>query len=266
TSLLAGRDFDARDAAGAAPVAMVNQAFVRKYLPDANPIGRVVRESHRFPTRGAPAEIVGLVADAVYRSLRDPVPPTVYWPLSQRADPPSFVAFSVRAAGGSPAALSRGIARAVAEVNPNLTLTFRELADQVNAALVQERLVAMLSGFFGVLALLLAGVGLYGITAYSVNRRRGELGIRMALGAAPGSVVHLVLGRVGTLVGLGVALGGAASWFAAPLVRALLYGLEPRDPTTLLAAAGTLIAVGLLAGWMPARRAAVIDPVETLRE
>jgi len=266
TSLLAGRDFDLRDATGAPRVALVNQAFTRKYLKGGNPIGRVMREIHVFAGEDPPpAEIVGLVADAVYRSLRDPVPPTVYWALAQR-DLPSSISLSVRASGGPPASLSRSISRALGDVNSNLTLTFRPLAEQVNAALVQERLVAMLSGFFGALALVLAGVGLYGVTAYAVNRRRGELGIRLALGAAPSGVVQLVLRRVGWLVGLGVLLGTLVTWLVAPLVRALLYDLEPRDPLTLGVAASLLVAVGLLAGWIPARRAARIDPVETLRE
>jgi predicted permease len=268
TPLLAGRDFDQRDARGAPRVAVVNQAFARKYLGGANPVGRIVRETNEFGTgpEPVPAEIVGLAADAVYRNLRDPVPPTLYWAVAQHERPGSAVNLSIRAAGGPPALLSRGVARALTDVDRDLTITFRELAEQVNAALIQERLVALLSGFFGTLALLLAGLGLYGVTAYSVNRRRGELGIRMALGAAPRGVVLLVLRRVSLLVGAGVALGTLATWLLAPLVGALLYGLQPRDTTTLFGAAALLVAVGGLAGWLPARRAAAIDPVETLRE
>ena len=155
---------------------------------------------------------------------------------------------------------------ALTAVNGDLAITFRPLEDQVNAALTQERVVAMLSGFFGGLALLLAGLGLYGVTSYAVSRRRTELGIRMALGAAPGGVVGLVLRRVAILVGLGVLVGSGVSVWAAPLVKVLLYGLEPHDPVTLGAGAIVLLSIGALAGWLPARRASRIDPAEVLRE
>jgi predicted permease len=267
TTLLAGRDFDARDVAGAPRVAIVNQTFVRRYLQGANPIGRRIRESGGPPRERQPAEIVGVVEDAVYRNLRNPVPPTVYLSLAQPERPEAFASLSIRAAaGGSPALLTRSVADAISRVDRDLTLTFRPLTDQVNAVLIQERLLAMLSGFFGGLALLLAGLGLYGVTAYAVHRRRGELGIRMALGAAPERVVLLVLRRVALLVGTGVVLGGLTGWWSAPLVQALLYGVDPRDPLVFAVAALVLAAIGALAGLVPARRAARINPVETLRE
>src|SRR5574341_606995 len=267
TGLLAGRDFDDRDRAGAPRVAIVNETFARRFLNGANPIGRMVRESGGPPPQPAPAEVVGMVEDAVYRSLRDPVPPTLYLSLAQWERPGTFVALSLRSAvGGSPTALTRSLVNALGQVDRDLTLTLRPLADQVSASLTQERLVAMLAGFFGALALLLAGLGLYGVTAYAVHRRRGELGIRMALGAAPDGVVRLVLRRVAVLVGTGVLLGALASWWAAPLVRALLYGVDPRDPWMFAVAALVLALIGAVAGWMPARRAARIDPVDTLRE
>jgi ABC-type antimicrobial peptide transport system permease subunit len=187
--------------------------------------------------------------------------------LAQQPGQASTTTLSIRSGlRGSPASLTRSVADAIGQVDRDLTLTFRPLADQVNAALTQERLLAMLSGFFGGLALLLAGLGLYGVTAYAVHRRRGELGIRMALGAPPQDVVRLVLRRVGLLVGAGVVLGALASWWSAPLVQALLYGVDPRDPWLFVLAALVLAACGALAGWGPARRAARIDPVETLRE
>ena len=136
----------------------------------------------------------------------------------------------------------------------------------MNAALTQERLVAMMSGFFGGLALLLAALGLYGVTTYAVSRRRDEIGIRMALGAAPASVLRLVLIRVGLLVGLGVAIGTGVSLWAASFVATLLFGLQARDPLTLVMAAGVLLIVGGAAGWIPARRAARLDPSSVLRQ
>jgi putative ABC transport system permease protein len=172
----------------------------------------------------------------------------------------------VRAAGGPPALLTRPLAAALTGVNRDLAITFRPLADQVNAALTQERIVAMLSGFFGALALLLAALGLYGVTSYAVSRRRTEIGIRMALGAAPGGVIRLVLRRVAILVSLGVLVGSAASLWAARFVETLLYGLQPRDPLTFVAAAVVLAAIGAVAGWLPARRAARIDPARVLRD
>jgi len=167
---------------------------------------------------------------------------------------------------GDPARLARSIESAIAEVDPNVVLAFRPLVDQVGAGVAQERLVAMLSGFFGALALLLAGLGLYGVTSYAVTRRRAEIGIRMALGAAPASVVRLVLSRVSRLVGLGVLAGAGISLWASTFVAALLYGLEPRDPATLVGSAAVLAAVGVLAGWLPAFRASRIDPADVLRE
>jgi predicted permease len=265
--VVAGRAFTDGDREGARPVAVVNQAFARRFLGGASPIGhRVRRVSSRDdePT----LEIVGVVGDAVYRRLRDPMPPTLYTPVAQsNSDVPTteFI-LNVRAASGSPALLTRSVAEAIGGVNRDLALTFRPLTDQMSTALTQERIVAMLSGFFGALALLLAGLGLYGVTSYAVTRRRGEIGIRMALGASPAGVVRLVLARVSLLVGVGVLIGAGVSAWASTFVAALLYGLEPHDPATLAGSAAVLAAVGALAGWVPAHRASRIDPAEVLRE
>jgi ABC-type antimicrobial peptide transport system permease subunit len=179
---------------------------------------------------------------------------------------PSGLSLVVRAAAGSPTPLGRSVAAAVAEVNGDLAIVVRPLADQVNAALAQERLVAQLSGFFGALALLLAALGLYGVTSYAVARRHTELGIRMALGTPPAGVVRLVLARVALLVGGGLLVGAAASWWGSTLVASMLFGLAPHDAATLAGAAVVLAVVGALAGWLPARRAARIDPARVLRE
>jgi ABC-type antimicrobial peptide transport system permease subunit len=194
----------------------------------------------------------------------------LYLPMAQ-ADwlPPNTLAqmdLSVRSEGTPPALLARTVTAAIRDVNPNLVVTSRSLTDQVNATLTQERVVAMLSGFFGALALLLAGLGLYGVTSYAVSRRRTEIGIRMALGAAPASVVRLVLSRVTGLVAMGVAVGAGISLWASKFVAALLYGLEPGDPMTLIGAVLVLGAVGAAAGWLPAFRASRIDPAEVLRD
>ena len=269
TPLKAGRDLTDRDTAAAPRVALVNEAFARRFLNGANPVGHSVQQV-TF-TQVAPREIVGLVADAVYRSVREPVPPTMYVPLAQfdtrpQQPMPTQVTLAVRAASGPPSQLARAVSSAILAVNPGVSMQFRTLGDQVDASLTQERLVAMLSGFFGALALLLAGLGLYGVTSYAVARRRGEIGIRMALGAAPGGVVRLVLARVAWLVAIGVAIGAGVSAWASQFVASLLYGLPPRDPITLVAAALTLAAVGAAAGWLPAYRASRIDPAEALRD
>ena len=140
------------------------------------------------------------------------------------------------------------------------------MTEQFEAKLVRERIIAILSAFFGALALLLAGIGLYGVTSYGVSRRRAEIGIRMALGADARAVIRLVLGRVATLVILGVAIGAALSFYVSRFVAALIFGVEPGDPSTLIGAAVVLGGVGALAAWLPARRASRIDPIEVFRE
>jgi len=270
TPLVAGRDIGESDGRNAPPVILVNQAFAKKFLNGASPLGHTLQIGAGGPRPQPPREIVGVVADAVYRALREPIPATMYIPLAQFDDsrnpaPPSM-SVSVRARAGSPALLARSVSAAIASVNPDLALTFRPLADQVNASLTQERVVAMLSGFFGGLALLLAGLGLYGVTSYAVSRRKTEIGIRMALGAAPAGVIRLVLSRVSMLVGLGVVVGAGVSAWASQFVTTLLYGLEPRDPITLAGSIAVLATVGAIAGWLPARRASRIDPAEVLRD
>jgi putative ABC transport system permease protein len=269
TRLIAGRDIDARDTATAPHVALVNEAFVRRFFPGRNAVGGTIEYPSGTSQHTPPSLIVGVVEDAVYRNLREPIRPTLYQPLAQydatRFPLPS-ASISVRAAAGSPSQLSRSVASALTSMDRDLAFTFRPLADQINASLIQERMVAMLSGFFGGLALLLAALGLYGVTSYAVSRRRAEIGIRMALGAAPSGVVRLVLTRVTALVAIGVAVGAGVSVWASKFVATLLFGLEPRDPATLLGAASILAAIGAIAGWLPAYRASRIDPAEVLRE
>jgi predicted permease len=266
TPVLAGRDITDQDTATSQPVVIVNETFAKKFVPGRSPVGARIRQPGFGPRPSIDREIVGVVRDAAYRSLRDPVPPTMYIPFAQEREPPSSLSLSVRSAGPSPVLLTRSLADALTPVHRDLAMSFRPLAEQVDAALTQERLVAMLSGFFGGLALLLAALGLYGVTSYAVSRRRTEIGIRMALGADQRGVIALVLRRVGMLVALGVVLGLSVSLWASRFVSTLLFGLEPRDPGTLVAAALVLGAIGALAGWLPARRASRIDPARVLRD
>jgi predicted permease len=270
--LVAGRDLTAGDRIGTPPVAIVNQAFARRFLKGADPLDHTITFPAVMmePARSEPIRIVGVVADAVYLSLRESPRAVMYVPIAQR-DEPFFaralehVSVNVRSSGGSPGRLAKSVEAAIASVDPQLKVTVRPLADQVNDSLARERVIAILAGFFGVLALLLAGLGLYGVTSYVVSRRKAEIGIRMALGAAPASIIRLVLSRVALLVGLGAMVGAGVSLASARLVASLLYGLEPRDPATLVAAVVTLAAVGAFAGWLPARRASQIDPALALR-
>jgi predicted permease len=264
--ILAGRDFDGGDRPGGTKRVLVNETAVRKFFGGANPIGQRLEEPGG-PNNPAPAyEVIGVVKDAIYRDLRETVPATMYRAMTQETSHLAAVSVSVRAADGQAAALTRPLAAAIGGLDKDLALTFRPLADQVGATLIRERLLAMLSGFFGVLALALAGLGLYGVMSYAVSRRRTEIGIRMALGAAPSRVMRLVLTRVVVLVAIGAGAGVAISLYASRFVSALLFGLEPRDPVTVIGAVVVLASVGLVASALPAWRASRIDPTRALRE
>jgi putative ABC transport system permease protein len=262
--LTGGRDFTAHDTDGAPRVVVVNRAFVRRFLQGVSPIGAEVSTDDPDPGPPPRYQVVGIVEDAIYRSLRAPMEPTMYLPYAQEGAS-SVATIAVRASSAPPETLVRSIAAAIEREDPTAVLSFRTLNEQIASALTQERLVATLAGFFGVLGLLLAAVGLYGVTAYAVTSRRAEIGIRMALGASGGGVVRLVLVRVAWLVGIGVAAGAALSAWAATYVGTLLYDLQPRDPWTFAGAALLLTLVAGLAAWLPARRASQIDPMQVLR-
>ena len=265
--VLSGRDFDPGDSPGRPAVAIVNEAFARRFFNGQNPVGR--RVSMGGPSRQQSYDIVGLVSDSAYRSPREGLPATIYVPFAQMTPTPTFppaAVLAVEVRQGAWAGIENRLGHALTGVDAGVAFSFRPFADRVRSTMLQERLVAALSGFFGALALLLAGIGLYGVTAYGVSRRRTEIGVRMALGAEPGRVVRLVLGRVVWLVAAGVVIGGAVSLWAARFLGTLLFDLSPRDPATLAAAALVLVAVGLITAWFPARRASRIDPTEALRQ
>jgi putative ABC transport system permease protein len=257
----AGRDIAASDVTGSEPVGVVNEAFVRQFLGAKNPLGVRVKgigfeQSERV--------IVGVVNDAVYRSARRGVVPTMYLAMAQANAFGSGFSVTARVQANRQT-IERDLTEALSRADAKLAFSFRDYGDQIRETVVQERLVAMLSGFFGVLAMLLAGLGLYGVTSYAVGRQRAEIAVRLALGASPAGVVRMVLRRVLILLVSGAAIGMAMSLWAGKFVDALLFRVEARDPFTLAGAAAVLLAVGLFAGWLPARQASRLDPTAALR-
>ncbi|MBI4624048.1 MAG: ABC transporter permease [Verrucomicrobia bacterium] len=253
--VLLGREFDFRDTTRAAEVVVINQKLVRKVFGDENPIGK----------RTTFGEIVGVVADAHYDDLKNSVEPTAYVPFQQMRVLGGQGNFAVRTDVDSRAVLAsvRGIVR---QIDPKLPLfDVRTQEEQVARLLQQERLFAQLAGFFGLLALGLVCVGLYGLMSYAVLQRTGEIGIRVALGALPRSVQWMILRESLALVCVGVVVGVAGAWAASRLIAKMLYGLSPTDPVTYGGVALLLIAVALLACLLPARRASKVDPMVALR-
>lgn len=265
--LLAGRNFDSTDTATSTPVAIVNEAFARKFLPGMNVVGTVVqRVEGRAGVPNTAIRIVGLVRDAKYESVRESTFAQAFFSVAQIPASEDFDAqyFELRTAAHSSAVTSLAQS-AVAQVNKNISLEFSSLAQQVDDSLVQERLLATLSTFFGGLALLLAMIGLYGAVSYGVTQRRSEFGIRIALGAAPGSILSLVMCDVAVML-LGGALAGVAiSLLAVRLVQKFLFGLGPDDPATFVASVILLAVVAIAAAYLPARRAMRVDPMVALR-
>ena len=260
TPILAGRDFDDRDTKTSAPVAIVNESAARKFFPGVNAIGRHFTK----PSQAAPIEIVGIVKDSKYESLREVIPPTFFLPAVQVPPRVQAEEFLIRTSI-PPSALIPSVRSAIRELNSEVPLNIHTLADQVADNLVQERLLATLSGFFGGLALLLSMVGLYGVLSYFVTQRQVEFGIRMALGAERGSILRLVMRDVVVVLAVGVATGLAAALASVKMLERMLFGLEPRDAMTMAAAACLLSGMALLAGYLPARRATRADPMIALR-
>ncbi len=259
TRLVAGRDFSSVDSASAARCAIVNQAFARKFFPDRNALGEVTEKR----------TIVGIVGDAVFATVRGGARPTLYIPLAQSAGTGmpgrTEVQISVRSASGPPALLQKQVSAALDAVDPGLSYSFRTLQDYVDASVSQERLVARLAGLFGGLALLLAGLGLYGVTSYTVSRRQFEIGIRMALGAQRTHVMGLVLFRSLAITAAGLILGVAGAIATTSYLEALLFGVVPLDRPTFIGVACLLALVAATAAGIPAQRATRIDPLVALR-
>jgi len=265
TPLLAGRDISPADSAAAPKVMLVNEAFARKFFAGQNPVGRTFSIEGGGPRPDRLVEIVGLVADAKYRTLRETPEPTIYASMPQEDRVSSSVRLAIRTAG-APMAARGAILQAIAGVNKEIVVDLKTFDEDLGAAVIQERLIASLSAFFGFLALLLAALGLYGVMSYSVSRRKNEIGIRMALGAEPDTVIRLVLGHVAVITLIGLAVGAGASIGAGRLINALLFNLAAGDKTMIGTTAIALATAAAMAGYLPARRAARIDPMVALRE
>jgi predicted permease len=261
TPLLLGRDFTAGDDTAAPRVAIVNQTFVTRYFPDGHPLGQHVLVNSN---PAVDHQIVGVVKDVLTESLREPLQPTIYLSYLQRPGRLGATMVEVHAVG-SLLEVSTALRSALQTKLTGTPIRIRTLTDQVAASLVRERLMAALATAFGVLALVLASVGLYGLLAYTVAGRTKEIGIRIALGARQGRVLRSVMLNAVRLVVFGVALGLPAAWAASRWVKSMLYGLTPTDPATLAGAALVLASAALLAAYLPARRASRVDPMTALR-
>jgi len=265
SSLLLGRDFDDRDTVASLKVAIVNEAWVNRFTASGNPLGK------RFWVEATPStpetlyEIVGLVHNMKYNELRQDFMPVIYMPMSQ--DPgPSLGDQLIIHARIPLDSLVPSVRRALEEVNPGIRYSFRVFKTEIYNSLLRERLMAILSSCFGALAGLLSAIGLYGVISYMVARRRNEIGIRMALGACRREILAMVLRESAMLLGAGLLAGTVVSLAAATTASALLYGLKPYDAPTFLMAAATLALVALAASYLPARRAARLDPTVALRD
>jgi macrolide transport system ATP-binding/permease protein len=259
--LLQGRSFTEADNEHAPRVALLNEAAARFYFDNRNPLGAQVT----FAPREQPYEIVGVVKDSRYENLRAADTRLIYVPLKQARDRLGRITLGVLSEGNV-SDLTSAITNEIRTVDANLLLTnIVTLSERVEQSLVQERLVATLSLFFGLLALLLACIGLYGVASYDIARRSNEIGIRMALGADARHVVRLMLGESLRWVLLGLTLGLSAAFVLMRWLESLLFGLKPSDPLTIGLAALGLLLVAALAGYLPARRAARIDPLVALR-
>jgi predicted permease len=261
--LLQGRGFSGHDTPSSPRVAVVNQTFARRFLNGLNPLGRTLQTLTEPNYLATEYQIIGVIKDAKYAGLREEIPPEVFASAQQRGAS-AFQNVFIRS-WFPPAAVISAVRQKLNQTSPEIRSDFRVFQTEIQDGLVRERLMAVLSGFFGALAALLAAVGLYGVISYIVLARRGEIGIRLALGATRGSIVRAVLQQASFLFLGGTALGILLSLTVITTARSLLFGLAPNDPVTFVAASLFLLAVALAASFIPARRASRLDPLAALR-
>jgi|SRR5579859_7281 len=264
TPILAGRNFSATDTKASPRVAIINQTMARKFFRGLSPVGRYIRMSDSPGHPAPPIQVVGVVADAKYESIREDTFSQAFFPASQIPESDEAEIYELRSAS-PPSVLVPAVQDAIAAVNKEIPLEFRSLSQQVNDSILQERLLATLSSFFGGLAVLLAVIGLYGAISYLVTQRRIEFGIRSALGAQPVSILQLVMCDVAVILLAGLAAGVALSLVTLQLLQKMLFGLAPHDAFTICVSIAVFSAVALLAGFVPARRAMRVDPMVALR-
>ena len=261
--ILLGREIGSQDGAAGLRHAVVNEAFAHEFFPSTSPIGKHVRDI--YPGNPGDSIVVGVAADAKYNSLREKTPARVYVPLFNPWWEQPTAVYEVRTFADS-ASLGAALRSAVQGVAPSLPpITIRTMSGLIDDTLQTDRFIEQLSGFFGLLAVLLASIGLYGVMAYTVARRTRDIGIRMALGAEPGKVQWQVLRESFVLVVLGIAIGVPGALAGTRLVRSLLFGLGFADPLVIVAAAVLLAVVAAFAGFLPAYRASRVDPMVALR-
>jgi predicted permease len=262
TPVLYGREFAQSDHAGSTKVAIINESAAHHYFGDTNPIGRLLS----IPGYRGDADwlqIVGEVRDIKVHDLRESATFMLYVPMLQ--SPEGGATFEIRTSM-DPAYTQTAILSEVKAIDARLPVfSVKSLNEQLDNSLVEERLVASLSSVFGLLALLLTCVGLYGLLAYTVNRRTGEIGIRMALGAERSRIARMILRETFLLVVCGLAIGVPAAAFVSRLISNQLFGLKPGDPFTLFVSCVLMVGVTAIASYLPARRAASVDPIEALR-
>jgi len=263
-ALLAGRHFTDGDTEKAPRVAIVNETFARRYLAGENPIGKIIRTNPEAEYTAAEYQIVGLIKDTKYGELREPTPPISFAPASQFPAVGPWAIMFVRFASRPPAVMA-ALRETFAHINPAISMEFHVFETEIANGLMRERLMAVLSGFFGGVAALLAMVGLYGVISYIIAMRRNEIGIRMALGASHQNVIGIILRQTFHLLAVGVTLGLLLSFALTRGAGSLLFGLQPNDPLSLIGAALFLVGVALIASYVPARRPSRLDPMIALR-
>jgi predicted permease len=262
--LLAGRDFDARDDLASPKVAIVNELFAQRYLGGTNPLGVAFQLEGPGGRPGLTANIVGVVRNTKYHDLREPFSPIVYMANTQldRLGPSDQILVRSQLPLSS---MMASVTRAVESVNGGVAFHFHDFQEQIRYSILPERLMALLCGFFAALAGTLAVVGLYGVMSYTVAQRTNEFGIRLVLGADRRAIVGSILREAALLVGIGLALGCALALASTRIARTLLFEMRPYDPPTFIGAALVLSLVAIVASYVPARRAACLDPMEALR-
>jgi predicted permease len=262
--LLAGRGFTERDTRGSQEVVVVNEAAARRFFPNESAIGRRLGSSPGSIDASGSREIIGVLRDAKYNSLRDAAVPTMYSPYLQR--PQGSATFEIRTTG-DPLASIAAVRDAVRQVDPNIPLiNVTTQLQEIERRFVQEKVLAQAYAVFGGLALLVAAVGLFGVMSYNVARRTNEIGIRMALGARSHDVLRLVMSESMALVVVGLVIGAGAAIAMSRLIASLLFGLAPTDPLAMAGAMSVMLIVSALAGYLPARHAAQVDPMTVLRD